>query len=181
MFIYEFLGTRVWKWLQKCSCYPLCQGSHVTHTRGHDKEVQTQKSCEGVHMPSKGKNVSSRGEILFPVSTEANMWTILPYLVVLIWKKLDFHLLTKFLKNYRCHPKVVMLKETVVTYQKNKSTILEKDCLIFLFSLQKIFQKHLNVLRTEYQRVSSQKYRWKVLQKSICIKWYVHFCNVCVL
>lgn len=56
-------------------------------------------------------------------------------------------------------PKVVMLKETVVTYQKNKSTILEKDCLIFLFSLQKIFQKHLNVLRTGYQRVSSQKYR----------------------
>lgn len=154
------------------TCYPH-QGSWQRST---DPEILWRSA----HAQQR-ENVSSRREILFPVSTEANMWTILPYLVVLIWKKLDFHLLTKFLKNYRCHPKVVMLKETVVTYQKNKSTILEKDCLIFLFSLQKIFQKHLNVLRTGYQRVSSQKYRWKVLQKSICIKWYVHFCNVCVL
>lgn len=118
------------KVLQECIYYWLYQ-----LIRGSDKEMKSQGLWRYVvcpTVPSNGRRMFTEEKFL--ISTEANMWKILPHLMALTWKKADFPNLTKFLKITGCHQKVVTLKETFVTYQKKQPTTLE-GWLKYLFLL----------------------------------------------
>lgn len=125
-----------------------------------------------------------RREMIFLISTEANIWKILFFLwkillqcVVLIWKKPHFHNLTAFLKITGCHQKVITLKETFITCQKNKSAILDSWLnYLFILHTENIF-KDFGVLWTGYQRVGSWKCMWKYF-RTIFMFIFSCFCNI---
>lgn len=130
MYIYKFLGARVWKSSKNVSTIDCTNSSGVVTKKWRAKVLWRYVVCPTV--PSNGRRMFTEEKFL--ISTEANMWKILPHLMALTWKKADFPNLTKFLKITGCHQKVVTLKETFVTYQKNQPTTLE-GWLKYLFLL----------------------------------------------